>query len=166
MLRIHLMQNRWSLTDGAMEDALIDTGAVRRRFAGIDLAQDHSPDTTTILACRYFIERHQDEKRERDPQMGQTCKGNQWFFGMKGQIRVDRDSGLIHSVATTAAHVRMGWWQQSYCMEKRRWWMGMPVTRALRSERRWQDERWTVVSPWEQGSTEGVRCLLMAKGEG
>ena len=47
MLRIHLMQNWWPLGDDAMEDALIDSGAIRR-FAGIDLAQDHSPDATTI----------------------------------------------------------------------------------------------------------------------
>ena len=58
MLRIHLMQNWWFLRDEAMEDALIDSGAIRR-FAGIDLAQDHSPDATTILACRHSIERHQ-----------------------------------------------------------------------------------------------------------
>ncbi len=37
--------------------------------------------------------------------MHQTRKGNQWFFGMKGQTGVDKDSGLIHSVATTAVHV-------------------------------------------------------------
>ena len=49
MLRIHLMQNWWSLTDDAMEDALIDTGAIRR-FAGIHLAQDNIPDATTISA--------------------------------------------------------------------------------------------------------------------
>ena len=33
--------------------------------------------------------------------MHQTRKGNQWFFGMKAPIGVDKDSGLIHSVATT-----------------------------------------------------------------
>ena len=46
-----------------------------------------------------------NEKREGDPQMGQARKGNQWFFGMKVQIGVDKDSGLIHSVATISAHV-------------------------------------------------------------
>ncbi len=40
MLRIHLMQNGWSLRDDAMEDVLIDTGTIRR-FAGIDLAKDN-----------------------------------------------------------------------------------------------------------------------------
>ena len=45
-----------------------------------------------------------NEKRERDPQMHQTRKGNQWFFGMKVHVGVDKDSGLIHSVATRAAN--------------------------------------------------------------
>ena len=41
----------------------------------------------------------------RDPQMHQTRKGNQWFFGLKAHIGVDRDSGLVHTVVTTAANV-------------------------------------------------------------
>ena len=38
---------------------------------------------------------------------------------MKVRIGLDKDSGLIHFVATTSAHVSDGGWQQSYCMEKR-----------------------------------------------
>ncbi len=57
MLRIHLMQNWWSLTDDAMEDALIDSNAIRG-FAGIDLAEDNIPDATTILAFRHFVKQH------------------------------------------------------------------------------------------------------------
>jgi transposase, IS5 family len=37
--------------------------------------------------------------------MHQTKKGNQWYFGMKVHIGVDSESGLIHSVETTSAHV-------------------------------------------------------------
>lgn len=37
--------------------------------------------------------------------MHQTKKGNQWYFGMKAHIGVDADSGLVHSVVTTAANV-------------------------------------------------------------
>jgi IS5 family transposase len=37
--------------------------------------------------------------------MHQTKKGNQWYYGMKVHIGVDKDSGLIHSVVTTAANV-------------------------------------------------------------
>jgi len=42
---------------------------------------------------------------ERDPEMHQTKKGNQWHFGMKAHIGVDADSGLVHSVICTAANV-------------------------------------------------------------
>ncbi|MGH8430381.1 MAG: IS5 family transposase, partial [Solimonas sp.] len=42
---------------------------------------------------------------ERDPEMHQTKKGKQWYFGMKAHIGVDAESGLVHSVATTAANV-------------------------------------------------------------
>ena len=42
---------------------------------------------------------------ERDPEMHQTKKGNQWHFGMKSHIGVDADSGLVHSVIGTAANV-------------------------------------------------------------
>ena len=41
----------------------------------------------------------------RDPEMRQTKKGNQWYFGMKVHLGVDKDSGLIHSVVTTSANV-------------------------------------------------------------
>ena len=40
----------------------------------------------------------------RDPEMHQTKKGNQWHFGMKAHIGVDADSGLVHTVTTTAAN--------------------------------------------------------------
>jgi len=43
---------------------------------------------------------------ERDPEMHQTKKGNQWFFGMKGHVGVDNKTKLIHSVAASAANVR------------------------------------------------------------
>jgi IS5 family transposase len=44
-------------------------------------------------------------KRERDPEMHQTKKGQEWHFGMKAHIGVDADSGLVHTVLGTAANV-------------------------------------------------------------
>lgn len=41
---------------------------------------------------------------ERDPERHQTKKGNQWHQGMKMHIGVDDGLGLIHNIATTAAH--------------------------------------------------------------
>ena len=42
---------------------------------------------------------------ERDPEMHQSKKGNQWHFGMKLHIGVDSQSGLIHSASVTAGNV-------------------------------------------------------------
>jgi len=42
---------------------------------------------------------------ERDPEMHQTKKGNEWHFGMRAHIGVDSRHKLIHSVAATAANV-------------------------------------------------------------
>jgi IS5 family transposase len=46
-----------------------------------------------------------NESGERDPEMKQTRKGNQWYFGMKAHIGVDSKTKLIHSVAATPANV-------------------------------------------------------------
>lgn len=46
-----------------------------------------------------------NKDKKRDPEMHQTKKGNQWYFGMKGHIGVDVDSGIVHSVEGTAANV-------------------------------------------------------------
>jgi IS5 family transposase len=56
MLRIHLVQQWYSLSDPAMEDALIELPTMRR-FAGIDMLSDRIPDETTILAFRHMLEK-------------------------------------------------------------------------------------------------------------
>ena len=142
MLRIHLLQQWYSLSDPAMEEALIEVPTMRR-FAGIELISDPIPDETTILTFRHLLEKHdlgeqifetvkarlsargmtmkqgtivdatliaapsstKNKEGKRDPEMHQTKKGNQWYFGIKVHIGVDKDSGLIHSVVTTAANV-------------------------------------------------------------
>ena len=46
-----------------------------------------------------------NQDKQRDPEMSQTKKGNQWYFGMKAHIGVDAESGLIHTVECTTAKV-------------------------------------------------------------
>jgi IS5 family transposase len=46
-----------------------------------------------------------NQRKERDPEMHQVKKGNEWHFGMKAHIGVDAQSGLVHSVSGTAANV-------------------------------------------------------------
>lgn len=139
MLRIHIMQLVYNLSDPAMEDALYEIESMRQ-FAGIRL--DRVPDETTILNFRHLLEQHKLGRKlfhtinkhldrhglilregsivdatiiaapsstknrdgERDPEMRQTKKGNQWHFGMKMHIGVDDALGLIHSIDTTAAN--------------------------------------------------------------
>lgn len=46
-----------------------------------------------------------NKAKQRDPDMHQTRKGNQWYFGMKAHIGVDSKTKIIHSVVATAANV-------------------------------------------------------------
>jgi len=57
MLRIHLLQQWFTLSDPLMEEMLIDTPCFRR-FAGIDMVSERIPDETTILNFRHLLEEH------------------------------------------------------------------------------------------------------------
>jgi len=46
-----------------------------------------------------------NKSRQRDPEMHQTKKGNEWHFGMKAHLAVDAQSGLVQKVIGTAANV-------------------------------------------------------------
>jgi IS5 family transposase len=59
----------------------------------VDATIIHAPSST------------KNEEKARDPDMHQTKKGNQWYFGMKAHFGVDRRAKVIHSVVATAAHV-------------------------------------------------------------
>jgi len=57
MLRIHLLQQWYSLSNPAMEEALIEVPTMRR-FAAIELINDRIHDETTILTFRHLLEKH------------------------------------------------------------------------------------------------------------
>ena len=59
----------------------------------VDATIIHAPSST------------KNEAKARDPEMHQTRKGNQWYFGMKAHIGVDSKTKLIHAVAATPANV-------------------------------------------------------------
>jgi IS5 family transposase len=59
----------------------------------VDASILHAPSST------------KNEKKQRDPEMHQTKKGKQWFFGLKTHIGVDSKEGHVHSAATSAASV-------------------------------------------------------------
>jgi len=79
---------------------------VNRHLAdcGITISGGTIVDATIIQAPSSTKNR----ERQRDPEMHQTRKGNQWYFGMKAHIGADSRSKLVHSVVATAANVHDG----------------------------------------------------------
>jgi IS5 family transposase len=65
----------------------ISTGTI------VDATIIHAPGST------------KNREKQRDPDMRQTKKGNQWYFGMKAHIGADSQTKLIHSVVATPANV-------------------------------------------------------------
>lgn len=141
MLRTHFMQQWFTLSDLAMQEAFFDTPAYLH-FAGLD-PHGRIPDESTILRFRHRLEKHKladqilasvndllaqrglllkagtavdatliaapsstkNKDKSRDPEMHQSKKGQQWYFGMKAHIGVDADSGLVHTVRCTSGNV-------------------------------------------------------------
>jgi transposase, IS5 family len=68
---------------------------------GLEISRGTIVDATIINAPSST----KNKDRQRDPEMRQTKKGNQWYFGMKAHIGVDRKWKLIHSAVATAANV-------------------------------------------------------------
>jgi transposase, IS5 family len=68
---------------------------------GIKISRGTIVDATIINAPSST----KNQAGERDPDMHQTRKGKQWYFGMKAHMGVDSQHKLIHSVVATAANV-------------------------------------------------------------
>ena len=68
---------------------------------GIKIATGTIVDATIIHAPSST----RNKAGQRDPEMHQTKKGNQWYFGIKAHVGVDSKSKLVHSVITSAASV-------------------------------------------------------------
>ena len=78
---------------GEINEHLASRGLRLREGTIVDASLIEAPSSTKNKAGR------------RDPEMRQTKKGNQWYFGMKAHIGVDARSGVVHSLCTTAANV-------------------------------------------------------------
>lgn len=77
-----------------------------------------------------------NKEKQRDPEMHQTKKGNQWYFGMKAHIGADRDSKLVHTVVVTAANVATSPRPPNCCTERRSKSTPTRATPAWRNVRR------------------------------
>ncbi len=76
-----------------VNDILQAKGLLMRTGTAVDATLISAPSST------------KNAEGERDPEMKQTRKGNNWYFGMKAHIGVDAASGLVHTVVCTSANV-------------------------------------------------------------
>ena len=87
-------------------------------------------------------------------EMHQTKKGNQWYFGMKVHIGVDKDTGLIHSVETTAANVHDLTPAAELLHVRRLLSTPTPATKGSKSDPKWK----------ETASASVLPCVLESDG--
>lgn len=77
----------------AIKAHLTECGLMLRKGTIVDATLIAAPPST------------KNRETARDPDMHQSKKGNQWYFGMKAHIGVDSQSGLVHSLVTTSGNV-------------------------------------------------------------
>ena len=96
-----LLKFRRLLEKHSLGEALFaEVGAVLQA-SGMKVGTGTIVDATLISAPSST----KNADKARDPEMHQTCKGQQWYFGMKLHIGVDSKTGLAHSAVVTAANV-------------------------------------------------------------
>jgi len=91
----HLLEKHNLAADAleAVNLTLADQGITIRKGTIVDATIIEAPSST------------KNATGTRDPEMHQAKNGNNWHFGMKAHIGVDADSGLVHTVVGTTAHV-------------------------------------------------------------
>ena len=80
---------------------MLDAVNIHLEAKGIKIATGTIVDATILHAPSST----KNASGERDPEMHQTKKGNQWYFGLKAHIGVDAKESTVHTVVTTAANV-------------------------------------------------------------
>ena len=96
-----LLKFRRLLNDNKLGEALFAKVGQELQARGFKVNTGTIVDATIIGAPSST----KNADKARDPEMHQTRKGQQWYFGMKLHIGVDSQSGLAHSAVVTAANV-------------------------------------------------------------
>ena len=95
-----VLQFRRLLEQHDLTKKLLDAVNAGLSAAGLMMREGTIADATIIAAPPSV----KNEANARDPDMHQTKKGNQWYFGMNAHIGADAESGLVHTVVGTAAN--------------------------------------------------------------
>src|ERR1039457_5958669 len=92
---------RHLLEKHSLGEEMLETVNYHLAAKGIQIATGTIVDATIIHAPSST----KNKSGERDPEMHQTKKGKQWYFGLKAHIGVDSKQGVVHSVCTSSASV-------------------------------------------------------------
>ena len=89
------------LKSNSLQDKLFDDVVRLLESEGLILHRGTIVDSTLIASPSST----KNKEKSRDPEAHQSKKGNQWHFGYKAHIGVDTDTGLIHTLETTAGNI-------------------------------------------------------------
>ena len=92
---------RHLLEEHKLGEQILGTVNLHLQSKGVRITTGTIVDATLLHAPSSTKNREQ----QRDPEMHQTRKGKQWYFGMKAHVGVDSKTKLIHTAVATAANV-------------------------------------------------------------
>jgi len=92
---------RHLLEEHQLGGEMLETVNLYLESKGVRISRGTIVDATIIHAPSST----KNQRQERDPEMHQTKKGNQWYFGMKAHVGVDSKTKIIHTAVATAANV-------------------------------------------------------------
>jgi IS5 family transposase len=92
---------RHLLEEHQLGEQILGTVNLHLQAQGVRITTGTIVDATILHAPSSTKNREQ----QRDPEMHQTKKGNQWYFGMKAHVGVDSKTKIIHTAVATAANV-------------------------------------------------------------
>lgn len=96
-----ILRFRHKLEEKRLAPQILATVNAVLQAKGLMLREGTVVDATLIAAPSST----KNASGERDPEMKQSAKGKQWFFGMKAHVGVDAETGLVHTVRGTAGSV-------------------------------------------------------------
>src|ERR1019366_7013699 len=96
---------RHLLEENRLGGQMLEAVNLHLQSKGVRIATGTIVDATIIHAPTSTKNR----KQKRDPEMHQTKKGNQWYFGMKAHVGVDSKTKLIHSALATPTRCESAW---------------------------------------------------------
>ena len=119
MLRIHFLQQWFSLSDPGVEEALYDSRAMRE-FVGVDLGEERAPDETTICKFRHMLERHGLGK-----QVFRTVNEHLKEKGLRVSTGTIVDATILHAATSTKNKARQRDPEMHSTRKGKQWYFGM-----------------------------------------